>query len=279
MESLPSNTDLSKTLCDPSKWCGILNLDGKYVKILERKYPNKKSIPYLWGTDFLSHDFPLGILVPSENEKAFQRYFQTLKEMNYPLRVVVCDAVSPLKSALLKVFSDAKIQLCHTHYLENIRQALHTRTEATYRHFFNSLVKWIFRLPKNKQEREIGFARVYHTHAKDYPILEAILFHVHEQEEELFLYQSIQNCPATNNIIESFNSHLKGRLKTTKGVQTFHSAEIFLNAWLLRRRTSPFTDCDHPFKHLNGKAPLQMTIKDNLPWPEICGIQAPKTER
>lgn len=279
MKSLPSNTDISKKSCDPLKWSGILNLDGKYVKILERKSPNKKSIPFLWGVDFLSHDFPLGMLVSSESEEAFLTYFQILKDMNYPLKVVICDAVFPLKSALFKVFPDAKIQLCHTHYLENIRQTLHIRTDTTYRHFFASMTKWIFRLPKTDEERKIGFSRVYHKHAKDNLVLEAILLHIKEHKEELFFYQKIAGIPATNNIIESFNSHLKGRLKTMKGFQTFLSAGIFLNAWLIRRRTTPFTDCDHPFKHMNGKTPLEMTIKDHLPWPEILGIQAPKTER
>ncbi|KKR84038.1 MAG: hypothetical protein UU31_C0011G0016 [Candidatus Uhrbacteria bacterium GW2011_GWA2_41_10] len=279
MESLPSNTEISKQFCDPSKWSGILNLDGKYVKILSIKSPNKKSIPWLWGVDFSSHDFPLGLLVSSEDEKAFLRYFQQLKKMDYPLKVVVCDSVFPLQSALFQIFPEAKIQLCHTHYLENIRKLLNTRTDPTYRHFFHSLVKWIFRLPKTKEERELGFAHLFHKYAKGDLLLEGILLHIRNHEETLFVYQSIPDCPATNNIIESFNSHLKGRLKTMKGFQTFLSARTFLNAWLLRRRTSPFTDCDRPFKHLNGKSPLQITIKDGIPWPQIPGIQAPKTER
>ena len=279
MESLPLNTDISKDVCDSLKWSGILNLDGKYLKVLEIKETNKKSIPFLYGIDFLTHDIPLGILVPAENETAFLQFFQTLKDMGYPLRVVICDQVSSLKPALKQVFPEAMVQLCHTHYFENIRKALHIRTDPTYHHFFNSVLKHIFRLPKTHEERVIGFAHVYHVHAKGNLLLEAILADIEEHEEELFLYQTIDNCPATNNMIESSNSHLNGRLETIKGFQTFHSARVFLNAWMIRRRTKPFTDCDKPFKHLNGRCSLKEVLKDESAWPSIPGIQAPISER
>jgi transposase-like protein len=272
LDTLPSNKDISKQFCDPSKWSGILNLDGKYIKILEIKHPNKKSIPLLYGIDFLTHDIPLGILVPAENEATFLKFFTMLKEMNYPLRVVICDHVSSLKSALKQLFPEAKIQLCHTHYFENIRKALHVRTDPTYRHFFNSVMKHLFRLPKNHEERVIGFAHVYHKYAKGNILLETILEEIQEHEEELFLYQTTDNCPSTNNMIESSNSHLNGRLKTIKGFQTFQSVRVFLNAWIIRRRTKPFTDCATPFKHLNGTCSLEGVLKDGLVWPEILGI-------
>ena len=61
------------------------------------------------------------------------------------------------------------------------------------------------------------------------------------------------------------------------GVQA--SAQRWLNAWMLRRRTKPFTDCDRQFKHLNGKCSMEMTIKKQAQWPEICGVQAPNMKR
>ena len=48
--SLPNNTELSKKHC--SVFSGILNLDGIYVKIAGYK----KSIPFIYGMDFLLHD-------------------------------------------------------------------------------------------------------------------------------------------------------------------------------------------------------------------------------
>jgi transposase-like protein len=279
MESLPSNTGISKDICDPLKWSGILNLDGKYLKVLELNSLPKKSIPWIFGIDFLTHDIVCGDVYGSESESSFLHFFQTLKEIGYPLRIVICDQVSSLKPALKQIFPNARIQLCHTHYFENIRKALHIRTDPTYHHFFNSVLKHIFRLPKNHEERVIGFAHVYHAHAKGNLLLEAILADIEEHEEELFLYQTIKDCPYTNNMSECFNSHANGRLKSIKGFQTFHSARVFANAWMIRRRTLPFTDCDKPFKHLNGKRSLQITKRDGSMWPSILGISAPKTER
>ena len=64
MNSLPENTYLSQ-IC--SRWSGILNVDGKYVKI--KGYPKK--IPFVYCLDFLTHDLPVGLLVPSESYQAF----------------------------------------------------------------------------------------------------------------------------------------------------------------------------------------------------------------
>jgi hypothetical protein len=65
MNQLPENTYLSATYCN--RWSGILNIDGKYVKV---KGQNKK-IPFVYCLDFLTHDIPAGILVPSESYQAF----------------------------------------------------------------------------------------------------------------------------------------------------------------------------------------------------------------
>lgn len=65
MNQLPENTYLSATYCN--RWSGILNIDGKYVKV---KGQNKK-IPFVYCLDFLTHDIPTGILVLSESYQAF----------------------------------------------------------------------------------------------------------------------------------------------------------------------------------------------------------------
>ena len=70
MNQLPENTYLSATYCN--RWSGILNIDGKYVKV---KSQNKK-IPFVYCLDFLTHDIPAGILVPSESYQAFLKAIQ-----------------------------------------------------------------------------------------------------------------------------------------------------------------------------------------------------------
>jgi len=93
----------------------------------------------------------------------------------------------------------------------------------------------------------------------------------------------LEHCPATTNIIESYNSHIQSRLKSIKGFKSFHSAERWLNAWMLRRRTKTLTDCDKPFKHLNGKMSIEQSIKKDAATASIIELitfkKQPKMKR
>ncbi len=119
LQLLPKSNEITKTHC--TEWSGVLNVDGKYVTV--KGY--KQKIPVIYGIDFLKHDISIELLAESESVRAYERFFLLLKKCNYPLKVVICDDVSTLKIALKRVFPKAKIQLCHTHYIENIRQRLH----------------------------------------------------------------------------------------------------------------------------------------------------------
>lgn len=271
MKNLPDNTYLS--LEHSTRWSGILNLDGKYIKV--RGFDQK--IPFIYGLDFLTHDLPVGILVPSESEQAYLKFFRLLKTINYPLRVVVCDDVSAVKSALSRYYPNARTQLCHNHFFENLRNYLNIRTDETFRSFFYDL-QGAFLTKLKPYERKAKLAHItYNSRRSD--LLLAIMSNIEKRYQELFNFQNIKDCPSTNNIIEAYNSHLNGRLRTIKGFNSFRSADLWLNAWMIRRRTKEFTDCDKPFKHLNGKCSFSQTLKKNKDWPSILGIQAPKMKR
>ena len=122
---LPQNFLLTQTLCDSSRFCGLLIMDGKYVAV--KGYEAK--IPFLYGIDYLTHDIPYGNLFVTEDEASFYQFFQKLRELNYPLRAVIADDRKGLKRALSQVFPYARLQLCHTHYVENIRRLLNIRTD------------------------------------------------------------------------------------------------------------------------------------------------------
>jgi len=218
MDQLPDNTYLSANSCN--RWSGILNIDGKYVKV--RGY-NKK-IPFVYCIDFPTHDLPIGILAPSENTLVFLKLFRLLKTIKYPLKVVICDNSEPLKIALKQVYPRAKIQLCHNHYFENLRQYLQVRTDDTYKPFFSEL-KEAFRPKHHYLKRQAKLSHVNYTYAKNHKTLLPIMTDIIAREDELFTFKQIKNCPSTNNIIESYNSHLNGRLKTIKGFDSFRSAE------------------------------------------------------
>jgi len=271
MDSLPENTYLSASCCN--RWSGILNIDGKHVKI--RGY--KKKIPFIYSIDFLTHDLPVGVLGPSENTQVFLKLFRLLKSINYPLQIVICDNSEALKIALKRVYPEAKIQLCHNHYFENLRQLLQTRTVETYRPFLYAL-KDAFRPKYHYLKRQAKLSSINYQYGRNNPVLLSIMADIITREEELFAFKKIKHCPATNNIIESYNSHLNGRLKTIKGFDSYRSAERWLNAWMVRRRTKILTDCDSPFKHLNGICSLQMSIKKDHDWPQILGLKPPKNQ-
>jgi len=198
-----------------------------------------------------------------------------LKAINYPLRIVVCDDSSALKLALNRVYPKARVQLCYNHYFENLRQYLSIRTDDHFRPFFYKL-KEAFSTKHHPLKREAKLSAINYKYGRKDETLLKVMADIERRKDELFAYKEFNSCPSTNNIIESYNSHLNGRLKTIKGFQSYHSAERWLNAWLIRRRTKVFTDCDTPFKHLNGQCSLSQTLKKDQPWPLILGIKSPK---
>jgi ribosome modulation factor len=264
ISQLLDNTELTKQLCNENSWSGILILDGKYVAIkdFERK------IPFLFGIDYMSHDLPHGQLCLAEDEMSFSLYFQAIKDLGYKLHIVVVDDRDGIKQALNKVFPYARVQLCHNHYLDNIRKILRVRTETTYQHFFNSLKLHVFKAT-NDEEVTAGLKHVREKHAGKNMMLWNILDEIERRRYDLFAYFHFENCPNNTNLIELYNSHLNGRLKTIKGFQSLKSAQRWLNAWMIRRRTKKFNDCDAKFKHLNKHCSLEFTIKKQAHWPII----------
>jgi transposase-like protein len=203
-----------------------------------------------------------------EDEITFSLYFQTLKDLGYNLRIVVADERQGIKQALNKVFPYARLQLCQNHYLENIRKLLKVRTVTTYQHFFNSLKLHVFTNAKTDKEISEAIDHVKKHHAGGSWLLNNILADIEIKRNELFAYRYFENCPNNTNLIELYNSHLNGRLKTIKGFQSLVSAKRWLNAWTIRRRTKTLTDCQEKFKHLNKHCSLEFTIKKQAHWPD-----------
>lgn len=264
MECLPDNTWLSNKYCN--RYCGILIVDGKFVKV--KGY--KKKIPFLYCIDYLTHDIPVGILVKSECNEAYRKLFRLLKTLNYPLQIVVCDdVISSLEPALNYYYHKGKIQLCQNHYLENIRQKLKVRTSHEHVKFFNSLKLHVFDEHKDKEQLKAVLYHLVTTSARRNILRQQIIMDIWNRRIYLFNYTNISNCPKNTNLIELYNSHLNARLKSIKGFKSLPSAERFLNAWMIRRRTKKFTDCEIKFKHLNHKCSLEMTIKKQTNLSEI----------
>ncbi|MBI2524316.1 hypothetical protein HYW11_03895, partial [Candidatus Peregrinibacteria bacterium] len=100
--------------------------------------------------------------------------------------------------------------------------------------------------------------------------------HIFQSSEKLTAYVTAKaifhiDCPRTTNLIESMNKQLNGRLKMIQGFESFHTAERWLSAWILRKRCTPFTDCRGKFKKLNGTFSLQHTKKGRMKLPNFFG--------
>lgn len=263
LRSLPKNAALSKEYCD--RFGGVLNVDGKFIQIRGRE----KKIPFIYCIDYTTHDIPAGILAEAESTEAFSRLVSMLQEIKYPLRAVICDDSTPLRNALAWRFPKIPVQLCQTHYLENVRQMLEIRTDGRYRGLFYEFCQ-IFKKDKSFNERMFILQTLEEKYREFDPVLLPLFEEVRHRYNELFAYERVAGlCPHSNNMIEAFNSHLNGRLETVKGFESFANAELWLNAWMIRRRTKPFTDCEAPFTHLNGKMSLEMTIDLNKEFPKL----------
>lgn len=265
LKNLPRNSQITRKYSDPKKFSGILVFDGKYLNV--KGYPN--NLVLLWGTDFLTHDFPHYLLAPSENYQACLSYFSQLKGLGYVPKIVVCDDNDAIKMAVGYIYPQALIQTCQKHFLENIRVDLKVRSSKEYENFVYAIEDVLkskvdpFNFNLKLQEIDQKF------NGRENERISFWLGEMLRRKEELLNYQKVPQSPWTTNLIETFNSHLEGRLKTIKGFQSFHSADLWLNGYVLRRRLKPFTDCEKPFKHLNGKPPLQNSLKIGEKLPSI----------
>lgn len=245
-------------------------MDGKYVKV--KGYDRK--IPFLFGIDYTTHDLPICMLTSSESCASWVQFFTKLKNMDYPLVSLTCDDNPAIKQAAEYVFPDVVVQICHVHFLENIRRQLRVRSDETYREFIADLETHLFRIPmlsKAGLERRIRWRSPRHQHDS---VKIAIMNYIFTNADILTAYVFARTklkapCPKTTNIIESMNKQLEGRLKTIQGFQSFYTAERWLSAWILRKRFTPFTDCRKPFKKLNGTYALEHTRRGKIKMPKF----------
>jgi len=255
MSELPRCADLSRDYA--RHYSGILLLDGKYVHV--KGYHDK--IPCIYGIDYLTHDVVHFILSRGENYQTSMSFFQSLKLLGYPLHALVCDDNLNFQLACHRVYPKPVIQICHNHYKENIRKTLMTRSDPAYRPFMLEIEK-LFSQRRSVDEFFFLARRILLNQGND-PKCQGVLLDIERRKEVLLAYTTEKRIPRTTNLIECFNSHLEGRLKSLKGFESIHHARDWFNAYFIRRRLKPFTDCSGRFRKLNGKSSLQIAIQDD----------------
>ena len=253
-KSIPLVIDITRNYC--SKFCGILLVDGKYLKV--KGY--KRKIPVIYGVDYLTHDIVHFVLGTSENYRLLLKFFTSLRLANYSLKAVVSDDNQNIPQACLKVYPNAITQLCQNHYKHNLRITLNLANDSTYIPFMKN-IETLFSRKMGIEEFKIRASRIYEAYKYD-DLAKKIMLDIARRSPDLLAYSKLPNVPRTNNLIESLNSHLQGRLKTIKGFESFKYAQNWLNVYFIRRRLKKFTDCEKQFKKLNGISSLELTLSD-----------------
>ena len=259
LEALPHCADVTREYCQ--KFSGILLVDGKYVKV--KGYDRK--IPVVYGIDYATHDIPHYVLSRAENYPTCSTFFRSLKLMNYQLQAVVCDDNQNIYQASQKIYPHSVVQLCQIHYLRTVRGVLDIDHQPQYAPFFTALIT-LFQGKRSPVDFDRRARSILMEYRRDATCV-AVMLELERKKHLLQGYLNLKGLPTTTNLIESFNSHLQGRLDTIKGFESFKHADSWLNGYFLRRRTKKFTDCRGKFKHLNGKTSLSQTQKP--------GIEAP----
>jgi transposase-like protein len=182
--------------------------------------------------------------------------------MNYPLSIVVCDELDAIPLAARFFYPKVRVQICTNHYKENIRRLLNSRSTPIHEHFIKQL-EYLFR--SKTISAYCRYARKLLKEHGGHPIYRRILLDLNKKHEVLIRYLVEKGVPGTNNLIESFNSHLEARVGGLKGFESFETAELWLNAYVMNRRLTKFTCCTKPFAYLNNRCSLSITAGDDVP--------------
>ncbi|MEK6616976.1 MAG: hypothetical protein AABZ32_12885, partial [Bacteroidota bacterium] len=172
-EELIHSNELTKLL-KPQNYSGILLIDGKYVPVKEaageerirgfvprsakRRGKTKKGLVAIVCIDYLTHDIPIYDVFLSENSFDMRSIFKAMKEICYPLKILLCDeTMGQIAEVAKEFFPDVIIQICCTHYSKTIeRTFVCSSAKRTYRAIekqLNSLEK-SFLISTHNHDRE-----------------------------------------------------------------------------------------------------------------------------
>ena len=273
MRKLPDNNLLTQRCC--TRFSEVLIPDGKYLPI--KGY--SRDAVMLWGVDYAKHDFPLFFLAPSENYQSWGMYFRSLRNLKFHYKIVVCDDNKSLKQSCVRTFSKIHIQACYIHILRQVRLELHITKEPTYREFYRELRYALsVKVHHNVEYRTRLLLKLWKDALKKSEQEEMRIMSWLDGHfgEELFNYQYLPATPLTSNLIETFNGHLEDRLASIKGFESYHHAQLWLNAYVLKRRFTKFTDCGHKFRRLNGLRPIDQTKSLNIDIGTVSNLSVEK---
>lgn len=269
-------------------WSGILVLDGKHVRTfdpfaveLKRSGPANAtkahvrakpvSADELWrmhrsvwicGIDSATGDLPHYELAEEESKIDLVLYCRKLKEIGYPLRVLVVDGNDDFVSSAEHVFGKTfLVQRCTRHFVEGLRRKAKEAGVFADRRILQliAMIQGIIEAP-NLSEAERRLEDLKRKRYKDaFARLLIEDFKQHAGELTTHLFHPEIPIPHTTNEIENLFRQLELRLASIGRFGHRTTAGHYLNAWALMRRFTPFTDCRGVRgKQRNKKSPLEL---------------------
>lgn len=253
LKKLPNSNQFTHTFCD--RFSSTLMCDGKYFPIASEK----NNWVLLWTIDYYYHDIPSFLIAPSESFHSWGKVFSILRIINHYPELLVCDDNSNIKMAARTKFPQVKIQTCYNHFKENIRRNLKIRSDDTYKPFMTR-VEEVFSRKRTDIDLNKKLFALYRDYQND-PVCLSTITNIQRTMPELLTYRNIKGSPLTTNLIEGLNSHLEARLTSLRAFQSIPHAKLWMNAYILKRRFTKWTDCTGKFKKLNGKRSVDLTKK------------------
>lgn len=254
LKKLPNNNQFTKKYCN--RFSDILVVDAKYINV--KGY--ERGAAFLWGIDYLRHDFPIVLLAPSESYDSWSKFFWYFRVLNHHYAAVVCDEHLAIKTAVKRNMHNCVIQICYNHVKEGIRRELKVRSEDTYKDFMK-LIEDMFKEKRSEVDFNSHLFYIFKKYREDENAVR-ILTALDRKREYLLAFKGITSCPVTTNLMacgrmaKCFNSHLESRLKSIHKFEDFTHAKLWMNGYVLKRRFTPYSSCKGKFKRFNGSKPI-----------------------
>lgn len=214
---------------------------------------------WLCGIDYETGDLPHYDLADAETRIDLILYFQTLKEIGYPLRVLVSDGNPEIPYAARKVFGPEILhQLCTRHFIEGMKRY------AGEAQWHPRIARLITTIQQVIEAPNLDASVECLEELKRIKIITPLernlvnIFKAHSKELTTHLFYPELEIPHTSNDIENLFRQLNLRLKSLGRFHRYRYARDYLRAWALLRRFTKFTDCRNGRRWRNGKAPIEI---------------------
>jgi transposase-like protein len=239
-------------------WGNVLVVDGTYVPM--NKKIGRSYMCWITGVDYRTGDVPHYAIADEETMIDLVLFFTVLKnELQYDLKVLVCDGNEDIPRAARKVYGNHIIvQLCTRHFIQGLKRKAKDadiHDNAHTKQLMKSIQRVIEANTLNQAEQYLEHLKPIRCQNKGERVLMND-FKDHANELTTHIQYPHLSIPHTTNDIESLFTQLKMRTKTIRQFQQIQYITHYLNAWSLWRRTTPFTDCKGKRRYRNNKTPL-----------------------